>query len=101
MIQYNQTINIESAVEPDWLQWMKEKQIPDILATGMFVQAHIFRLLDIEESEGTATYALQLMTETKEHLDIYQIKYEPAIDEAHEERYGNKAMSFRTMMKQV
>lgn len=101
MIQYNQTVNIEESIEADWLQWTKEKQIPDILATGMFVQARIFRLLDIEESAGTATYAIQLMAETREHLDIYQIKYEPGLDEVHTKRYGNKTMSFRTMMKEV
>ena len=101
MIQYNQTVNIESSVEADWLQWMKEVQVPDILATGMFLNARIFRLLDIEESEGTATYALQLHAATKEHLDIYQIKYEPALDQGHEQRYGSKALSFRTMMKEV
>ncbi len=65
MIQYNQTVNIEVSVEADWLQWMKEQQIPDMLATGMFVQARMYRLLDIDT------------------------------------RYGNKAVSFRTMMKEV
>ena len=101
MIQYNQTVNLEESVEADWLQWMKEQQIPDILATGMFVQARMYRLLDIEESTGTATYAVQLMTETREHLDIYKMKYEPSLDKAHDTRYGNKAVSFRTMMKEV
>ena len=101
MIQYNQTVNLEESVEADWLQWMKEQQIPDMLATGMFVQARMYRLLDIEESAGTATYAVQLVTETREHLDIYQMKYEQALDKAHEKRYGNKAISFRTMMKEV
>jgi len=101
MIQYNQTVNIEQSAEADWLQWMKEQQIPDMLATGMFVQARMFRLLDIEESAGTATYAVQLMTETREHLDIYQMKYEPSLDKAHEKRYGSQAVSFRTMMKEV
>lgn len=88
-------------METKWLKWMKEEQIPDILATGIFVQARIFRLLDVEESDGTATYAIQLMAETKEHLDIYQIKYEPMLDSAHNRRFGNKAFSFRTMMKEV
>jgi hypothetical protein len=101
MIQYNQTVNIEGSAEADWLSWMKEQQIPDILATGMFVQVRIFRLLDIEETTGTATYAIQLMAETREHLDIYQMKYEPSFDAVHEKRYGNKAISFRTMMKEV
>ncbi|MEK6479547.1 DUF4286 family protein [Catalinimonas sp. 4WD22] len=101
MIQYNQTINIESSVESEWLNWMKEEQIPDILATGMFINARLFRLLDVEESEGTATYALQLHAETKEHLDIYQLKYEPALDQGHESRYAGKAVSFRTLMKEV
>jgi len=101
MIQYNQTINIEVSVEGEWLNWMKEEQIPDILATGMFVNARIFRLLEVEESEGTATYALQLMAETKEHLDIFQLKYEPALDAGYAKRYGNKSVSFRTLMKEA
>lgn len=101
MIQYNQTINIEKSVEAEWLKWMKEEQIPDIMETGMFMQARIFRLLDIEESEGTATYALQLMAETKEHLDIFQMKYEPLLDQKHGKSYGHKMVSFRTMMKEV
>ena len=101
MILYNQTTNIEESVEADWLQWMKEQQIPDILATGRFVQARIFRLLDIEESAGTATYAVQLTTDTREHLDIYQLKYEPGLDKVHNQRYGQKSVSFRTVMKEV
>jgi len=101
MIQYNQTTNIEASVEADWLAWMKEQQLPKILDTGMFIQARIFRLLDIEESVGTATYAVQLMSKTREHLDIYQMKYEPDLDKAHNQRYGDKAVSFRTMMKEV
>ncbi|WPP53520.1 DUF4286 family protein [Catalinimonas niigatensis] len=101
MIQYNHTVNIEMSVEADWLKWMKEEQIPNILATGMFMQARIFRLLDIEESAGTATYAVQMLAETKEHLDIFQMKYEPMLDQAHKTRYGNQSVSFRTLMKEV
>lgn len=101
MIQYNHTVNIEMSVEADWLKWMKEEQLPNILATGLFMHARIFRLLDIEESEGTATYAVQLMAETKEHLDIYQMKYEPVMDKAHGNRFGKQSVSFRTLMKEV
>jgi hypothetical protein len=33
MIVYNVTVNIDGAVEQEWLKWMKEVHIPEVLAT--------------------------------------------------------------------
>ncbi len=36
MILYNVTISIDPEVHQEWLAWMKEVHIPDVLKTGMF-----------------------------------------------------------------
>ena len=32
MIVYSVTVNIENEVHDDWLSWMKNKHIPDVMA---------------------------------------------------------------------
>jgi hypothetical protein len=54
---YNVTVSLDPSIEQDWLQWMKEQHIPDVLATGMFLQSKILRVRGFEENG--ATYAIQ------------------------------------------
>ena len=41
MILYNVTINIHESVHDQWMQWMQEKHIKEMLATGKFTAARI------------------------------------------------------------
>ena len=36
MIIYNVTCNVENEILKDWLQWMVEIHIPDVMQTGFF-----------------------------------------------------------------
>ncbi|MGC5301865.1 DUF4286 family protein, partial [Escherichia coli] len=70
MLIYNVTTKITHAIHEDWLPWMRDIHIPDVLATGCFTKANILRLLDIDDSEGP-TYAIQYYAETKADYDQY------------------------------
>ncbi|WP_163310716.1 DUF4286 family protein, partial [Enterobacter kobei] len=70
MLIYNVTTKITHTIHEDWLQWMRDIHIPDVLATGCFTKANILRLLDIDDSEGP-TYAVQYYAETKTDYDHY------------------------------
>jgi hypothetical protein len=50
MIIYNVTVNVDNSVHDEWLDWMKSKHIPDVVATGCFTDGKIFRILVNEES---------------------------------------------------
>ena len=101
MILYNITINVEQSVESKWLAWMRTEHILDVLNTGRFTTAKIFRLLDIEQSEGTSTYAVQYFAETREHYDQYQQDFAPGLQGEAQQRFGDKTVSFRTLMEEV
>lgn len=101
MILYNVTVNVEQSIEEEWLEWMKSEHVLDVLNTGMFQNAKIFRLLDVEQSEGTATYAVQYFADSMEYFDLYQKKYAPALKAEVDQKFGGQAVSFRTLMEEV
>ena len=72
MILYNVTINIHESVHDQWMRWMQEKHINDVLSTGKFSSARMVKVL-IEEEMGGTTYSIQYCTDSKETLQKYYI----------------------------
>ncbi len=36
MILYNVTVALDPAIETEWLAWMQQEHIPEVMATGCF-----------------------------------------------------------------
>ena len=45
MIIYNVTVSIDQSIHEDWLQWMKEIHIPEVMETGFFLENKVCRLM--------------------------------------------------------
>nr|WKN37853.1 DUF4286 family protein [Tunicatimonas sp. TK19036] len=101
MILYNVTVNVEHSIEKEWLQWMRTEHILDIINTGLFQNAKIFRLLNVEQSEGTSTYAIQYFAKSQADFKQYEQEHAPALREEQLKRFGNRALAFRTLMEEV
>lgn len=99
MILYNVTINIDEAVHEEWLQWMKETHIPDVLATGMFIENRICRIQAYEE--GGISYAIQYVAPDKAHYDRYQQEFAKKLQAEHTARYQGKFAAFRTILEVI
>lgn len=99
MYIYNVTINIERVVEKDWLKWMLDKHIPEMLATGKFFEAKMCQVM-VEETQGV-TYSIQYTTDSKETLEKY---YQENADQLRQEgllRFKEKFVAFRTELKVI
>jgi hypothetical protein len=101
MIIYNVTINIEDDVHDEWVKWMKETHIPQVMATGMFVDHTFSRLLDRQEDETGTTYVIQYLAETRELYDKYQAEFAPALQADMRKYFDGKFVAFRTLMEKV
>lgn len=97
MYIYNVTINIEEEVEKEWLRWMQEKHIPDMLGTGKFSEAKLSRVL-VEEEAGV-TYAIQYITDSKETLEKYYREDASRLRQEALNLFANKFVAFRTELK--
>ena len=100
MILYNVTINIDDTVHDQWLNWMQEKHIPEVLATGKFSAARMVKVL-IEEEMGGTTYATQYTTDSKATLDKYYQEDAPRLREEGQRLFADKMMVFRTELEVI
>jgi hypothetical protein len=100
MILYNVTSNIDQSIHEQWLQWMQEKHIPEILATGKFMSAKLVRVL-VEEEMGGLTYAAQYATDSKETLLKYYDHDAPKFREEGLRLFGDKVLTFRTELELI
>lgn len=100
MILYNVTIKINHEAEQEWLQWMKDEHMPELMNTGLFADAKLFRLLDVDDSEGV-TYAAQYLCSTMQDYNNYISGHAAAMREKGLKRFGDKFIAFRTVMQQV
>ena len=53
MIIYNITVSIDSLKADEWLNWMRSKHIPDVMATACFTGGKISRIQGEVEGEMT------------------------------------------------
>ncbi|SFW30222.1 protein of unknown function [Sinomicrobium oceani] len=98
MYIYNITINIEESVHEEWLVWMKEIHIPDILATGKFSNARMLKVL-VDEDMGGVTYSVQLMADSRDILEKYYAEDAERIGAALQKRFADKFVTFRTELE--
>jgi hypothetical protein len=96
VILYNVTINIDDDVHDEWLQWMKEVHIPEVMATGLFLENRVARIL--AEEEGGKAYSIQYLLKNMADYNTYQAQHAPQLQAKHTERYSGKFGAFRTLL---
>lgn len=99
MILYNVTISVDGRIEKEWLKWMREEHIPEVMATKLFVDHKIYRLLN--EVDGGTTYAVQYFALDMEDVNSYMREHAARLQEVHASKYQTQALAFRTLLEQV
>lgn len=99
MIMYNVTINVDESIHEEWLRWMKEVHIPDVMATGMFTENRICRIEAFEQ--GGISFAIQYIAPDREYYDRYQEEFAPKLQKEHTARYQGKFAAFRTTLEVI
>jgi hypothetical protein len=99
MFLYNVTLILDDAASEEWLQWMQDVHIPEVMATGMFISNRLLKVVD-SPNEGV-TYCAQYVAETLDHYNKYQEIFAPALQAELNERYKNRFVAYRTLMEFV
>ncbi len=99
MIIYNVTINVNDSIHDEWLAWMRDVHIPEVMATGYFPENRFCRIL-VQEQEGTS-YSIQYLCKNMEDLREYQRDHSPALQKKVQDRYAGNFVAFRTLLEMV
>ncbi|MCB0524263.1 MAG: DUF4286 family protein [Lewinellaceae bacterium] len=100
MFLYNVTITIDLDVHEDWVKWMKEVHIPEVMITGMFISYRMSRLIGHEHTESEI-YTVQYLVKDMAMLTHYQNEFAPELQKQHHDRYNGKFAAFRTVMELI
>lgn len=100
MIIYSVTVKIDLDVHNEWLSWMKIMHIPAVLGTQKFVDYKILRILAEDETDGV-TYNIQYRAESMSDYFDYLNDFAPHLQKEHTERYKDKFVAFRTLLREV
>ena len=98
MILYNVTVNVEDSVHGEWLSWMKQTHIPDVMKTGKFTSNKIFRVLGDDDSGGK-TYSIQYTCNSMNEFLEYEHNHAQALRAEHTAKFKDKIVSFRTLLE--
>ncbi len=100
MIIYNVTITIQESIKEDWLCWLKEEHIPDIIKTGCFTHAVILQLMETDDTEGP-TYAIQYFAESKGLYNNYIENHAVEMRQKGFDKWGDTFIAFRSVLQVV
>ena len=96
-VLYNVTCSVDKEIHEAWLDWMMFIHIPEVMATGFFLENRICRIHEYEENG--VTYAVQYICKSKVDLDVYMKEHAPALQQKHADKYGTRVAAFRTVLE--
>lgn len=96
---YNVTVNIEADVHEQWLRYMKEEHIPEVMKTGCFVDSQILKVLFVDDIGHT--YSLQYKFLEMSDIEKYQKEFAAGLQADHKIKFGEKTTAFRTLLEIV
>ncbi len=100
MIVYNVTIKITHAIHDDWLSWLQEVHVPEVMQTGCFTRTVILRLLEVDDTEGP-TYTIQYFAESKALYNNYIEHHAGSMRQKSFDKWGDQFIAFRSVMQVV
>ncbi|MDX2174036.1 MAG: DUF4286 family protein [Bacteroidota bacterium] len=97
MFIYNVTINISKEAHNEWVKWMKEQHMMDVMKTGCFVDCQLVKVLYVED-EGH-TYSAQYKFLEMSDIERYQKEFAPKLQAEHTEKFKDQYSAFRTLLQ--
>ncbi len=99
MFIYNVTVNISDDIQNEWVKWMREIHIPDVMKTGCFVDSQMVKVLYVED-EGH-TYSVQYKFLEMVDMERYQKEFAPKLQAEHTAKFKDKYAAFRTLLQVI
>jgi hypothetical protein len=99
MILYSVTIDIQAAIESEWVDWMNKIHVPDVLRTGCFSECRFYKVLGAEG--GELTYVLQYRCRSLEEYHRYRDNFASALQKDHSDRFGGRFRGARQLLEEI
>lgn len=100
MIKYNVSVSVPQDLAGEWESWMREKHIADVVATGKFTSAQLWRVLE-PESDGVVQFSVEYIAENLADYEEYRTNFAPGLQAEHTALFGARVTASRRVLRAV
>jgi hypothetical protein len=100
MYIYSVTIAIENETETEWLEFMQQKHIADVLKTGYFTSASMRKAVN-EDNAAFVTYNIEYTADSMEAYTQYQQLEATRLQKDVADRFSGKFTAQRRVYQKV
>jgi len=100
MILYNVTVAVDKKVEAEWVTWMKEVHIPEVMETNQFEEHKFFKVLNTEDPQSSS-YSVQYFAADMKNIQMYMAAFAPELQQKALLKFPNQMAAFRTLLQSV
>lgn len=101
MIIYSVTIYIQKEVEKEWLGWMKEVHIQDVIETGHFSSCKMYKIIVPSHSSGETAYCIQYECKSLDDYTLYFENHASRLQKEHTIKFQNKVKAARAVLEEI
>lgn len=101
MIIYNVTIAVDPQHETEFLRWLADVHIPEVLETGLFLTSRTFKIRESPDNPEYNSFAVQYEMESWEKYIEYRDNHAAVLQQKTKDKYGDKVLAFRTFLEQI
>lgn len=99
MYIYNVTTAVDPSIKEEWILWMKEFFLPEMLATKKFHNAYLMEVLTSEKN--VCSFAVHYQAHSPKDILDYEKEYKNKMESMMWKKFAEKALSFPTKLKKV
>jgi hypothetical protein len=96
MYIYAVSVHVQAGSEKEWQEWMQKVHIPDVLKTGCFRSARLFRVEQHEGKQDGTIFSVQYTYDQKSDFERYEREFAHKLRKEHTEKFGNRCHAFRS-----
>lgn len=101
MIIYNVTVSINPILEKEILAWLKDEHIPEVLATGLFLDYSIYKIFESADNQMHNSFAIQYHLDSWAKFKKYEENHAPELKAKTAAKYGENMLAFRTFLEKM
>jgi hypothetical protein len=100
MILYNVTVAVDKEIEQEWLIWMKNAHIPEVMETNQFESFKFFKVMNTEDPKSSS-YSVQYFADGMNNIQMYMAAFAPELQQKALLKWPNRIAAFRTLLESV
>ena len=101
MVIYSVTVTINREVEEQWVTWMKETHLGDVMATGYFESWKLFKMLIPASTTNDVTYIVQYTVSSMQKYEEYAKKEAAKLQAEHAQKFPRKFKAARAVLEEL